>query len=179
MKTFNEWMGQKNKVDERQIDSIYDKAHFCIDLVNQFDPDLLSRVSTIANLAAGSYGLFKSDEASKQLPPNVERWLVYRGVKKEQIGQVPQMILKKWGVNEKEIGIGNIIHVNVRRILSQSKNDLDAILQIASTVAHESTHVKERELTGTSSETGPMAVEHKFMQWAQQNLDEIRKKIGM
>ena len=179
MKTFNEWIGQKNKVDERQIDSIYDKSHFAIELINEFDPDLLSRVSTVANLAVGAYGLFKSVEASKQLPPDVERWLIYKGVKKEQIGQVPQMILKKWGVDDKKIQIGDTIHVNVRRILSQSKNDLDAILQIASTVAHESVHVKEREFTGTSSETAPMAVEQKFMAWAQQNLDKIRQQIGM
>ena len=177
MKTFNEWM--KNQVDEQQIDMIYDKCKIAIELVNQFDPDLLSRISTIANLASGgAYGLYASSDSSKQLPPDVQRWLVYRGVKEDQINKVPQVILKKWGVDERKIGIEDTIHVNVRRILAQSKNDLDAVLQVASTVCHEAVHVREHELTGVSSETGPMAVEQKFMNWAKQNIEQIQKKIG-
>jgi len=177
-RTFEEWMARKeHKVDERQIDMFYDKAHIAVELVNEYDPDLLSRVSTIANLASGAYGLYNSGEANKELPPDVKRWLIYRGVKEDQIGRVPQLILKKWGVDPKQIEIGDTIHVNVRRILSQSKNDIDAVLQIGSTIVHEATHEKEREFTGTSSETGPKIAEQKFMQWASQNMRRITGKF--
>lgn len=176
MITFIEWA---NKVDQQQIDTMYDKAHIAVELAQQYtkerEPDLLANVSTIANLASGAYGLYNTAENQKKLPPEIERWLIYRGVKKEDIGRVPQMILKKWGVDPQKIEIGDTIHVNVKRILNQSKNNLDAVLQIASTILHEATHAKERESTGQSSEMGPKRHENDFMTWAQQKMDQILK----
>lgn len=172
MLNFREWT---QKID--QINSVYDKAHIAIEIAQAYSqekqPGLLANVTTIANLASGAYGLYNSAENQKKLPPNIERWLIYKGIKKEDINKLPYVILKKWGVDPKQVQIGDTIHVNVRRILSQSKNDLDAVLQIASTTIHESVHEREREFTGTSSENGPKLAEQEFMQWARQNLDKI------
>lgn len=176
MITFREWA---QKLNQQQIDAIYDKAHIAVEIAQQYakerQPDLLANVTTIANLASGAYGLYNTAENQKNLPPDVERWLVYRGVKKEDISKLPFIILQKWGVNPKQVQIGDTIHVNVRKILSQSKNNLDAILQISSTILHEATHEREQELTGQSSERGPKEREHDFMMWAQQNMQKILK----
>lgn len=177
MLTFREWAAKK--LDHQQINAIYDKGHIAIELAQQYAqeryPDLLTNVTTVANLASGAYGLYNTADNQKTLPPDVERWLIYRGIKKEDISKVPYIILQKWGVDPRQVRISDTIHVNVKRILNQSKNDLDAILQISSTVLHEAMHEKEQEMTGQSSEIGPKKVEDDFMMWAKNNLQRILK----
>ena len=174
MFNFKEWA---QKVDERQIDTVYDKAHIAVEIAQEYakekQPDLLANITTIANLASGAYGLYNTSDNTKKLPPNIERLLIYHGIKKQDIPMLPYIILQKWGIDPRQIQIGSTIHVNVRRILNQSQNDLDAVLQIASTILHESTHVKERETTGQSTEIGPSRVEQDFMMWAKQNMQKI------
>ena len=173
---FKEWL---QKLDQQQINAIYDKAHIAVEIAQQYakerQPDLLANVTTIANLSTGAYGLYNTADNQKKLPPNTERWLVYQGVKKEDIPKLPNIILQKWGVDPKQVQIGNTIHVNVKRILSQSRNDLDAVLQISSTMIHEAVHQKEQEMTGQSNENGPKERENDFMMWAKQNMQKILK----
>lgn len=164
---FKEWL--QHQVDERQIDSIYDKGHIAVKIVNLYNSKILENITTIANLASGAYGLYNSGDSKKQLPPNTERWLVYNGINKDRIGLIPNIILNKWGVDPKSVKIGDTIHINVHRILNQSRSHYEAILQLASTIIHEATHSIERETTGTSSEDGPKRAEHQFMDWVGRN----------
>lgn len=166
-------------IDASQIDHLYDKAHIAIEIVQMYNPAFLNNITTIADLASGAYGLYNSGENRKTLPQEVEKRLIYWGrIKKEQIGLLPAKTLRQYfpELNPHDIRIGETIHINVRRILSQSKSDLDAVLQIASTVIHEAQHAIEKESTGTTSETGPKTEEHKFMQWTHMNLPKVLQK---
>ena len=182
---FREWLNLKDtSVNQQDIDTIYDHCKISVQLVRMYRPELLYNINTIANLASGAFGLYASAENTNILDPSTEQRLIYRTQGKmtlHQIRTLPQKILKQSfpDLKQGELKSGNTIHVNVRKILAQSKNDLDAVLQIASTICHEAQHVKDHEETGYSSETAPMAVEQKFMAWAQQNLDKIRQQIGM
>ena len=174
---FKDWFSaQDTQVDERQIDALYDKAHIAVELVRAYRPQLLVNISTIANLATGAYGMYNSAENQKLLPPDVERWLIYRGVQKDELGNIPSMMYQKYGVKPQNIKSSNTIHVNVRRILSQARNDLEAVLQIASTIVHEATHSSERESSGLTDEIDPKAAEQQFMREMESKIPEILQK---
>lgn len=177
---FKEWLGQYDtQVDEREIDAVYDKAHIAVDLVRQYRPELLHNISTIANLATGAYGLYNSGENQHTLDPSLEQRLIYRGkIPKERIKEIPRKILAQYfpNVDPKQIRIGDTIRINVRRILSQAKSELEAVLQIAATIIHEATHELEYEQKGLTQETTPRMEEQKFMNWAKQNLQNIIKQ---
>jgi len=174
---FKEWFStQDTQVDERQIDAVYDKAHIAVDLVRSYRPQLLTNISTIANLATGAYGMYNSAENQKVLPPDVERWLIYRGVNKNELGNIPSMIYQKYGVNPQNIKSNNTIHVNVKRIISQARTELEAVLQIAATIVHEATHSIERESSGLTDEIDPKAAERQFMREMESKIPEIIQK---
>jgi hypothetical protein len=173
---FKQFMDQ---IDASQIERVYDKARISVELVRMYNPMFLENISTIANLASGAYGLYNSGENKKMLPPDYEQRLIYWGkITKDQIGNIPTKILKQYfpDLEENNIKSSDTIRVNVQRILSQSKTDLEAVLQIASTIVHEATHRIERETKGQTFETGPKGEEHKFMAWASQNIQKILQK---
>ena len=91
---------------------------------------------------------------------------------------LPKAVLKQYfpEIDEREIRESDTIHVNIRRILQEASSDLDAVLQIASTIVHESTHESEKEQTGKTSEVGPTAAEREFMNWAKTNMQKILSK---
>jgi len=68
---------------------------------------------------------------------------------------------------------GDTIHVNVRRIMNEKKTDIEAVLEIACTIIHETTHEYEYGNHGKSDETGPKQAEAAFMAWVQQNWESI------
>lgn len=167
-----------NWIQVKLIDC-YDKAHIAVELVRMYHPDFLENISTIADLASGAYGLYNSGENTKILPTEYEQRLIYWGkLNKKQISNIPTKTLKQYfpELDERRIRSGDTIHVNVRRILSQSRSDLEAVLQIASTIVHEATHRIERETKGQTFETGPQGEERKFINWAKQNLNIIAQK---
>jgi hypothetical protein len=171
---FCEWF---KKTDARELESIYNKTHISVELVNQYNPQLLANISTIANLSSGAYGLYLSAENKKLLNPEMERRLIYWGrINKNNIGNIPTKVLSQYGIDPKKVQPSDTIHVNVKRILSQSKTDLEAVLQIASTIIHESVHELEREASGKTNETGPKTAENQFMMWAKQNLNQILRR---
>lgn len=180
MLKFNEFLqtflSKDYDVSFDEIENLYDKAHIAIQIVRMYNPNFLLNISTIANLSTGAYGLYNSGENKKILPPDVEQRLIYYGkLNKNNIGNIPSVTLKKYfpEIDERKIKKGDTIRINVKRILSQSKTNLEAVLHIASTIIHESTHEIERETKGKTFETGPEGEEKKFMQWAQMNMDKI------
>jgi hypothetical protein len=176
MRTFKEFMAQQQEVDASEIERLYDKAKVAVELVRQYKPQFLDNISTIANLASGAYGLYNSGENKKFIPSDLEQRLIHYGrLNKDQIGAIPTKTIKQYfpDVDERTIRKGDTIHINVNRILNQAKTDLEAVLQIASTIVHEATHEIERETKGQTFETGPQGEERKFMAWAEQNMKRI------
>lgn len=174
---FKDWFSaQDTQVDEREIDAAYDKAHIAVELVRTYRPHLLVNISTIANLATGAYGMYNSTENQKVLPPDIKRWLIYRGIDKNEVGNIPMMMYQKYGVDTRNIKSSNKIHVNVRRILSLARNDLEAVLQIASTIVHEAIHSQEREKSGLTDEIDPKAEEQRFMREMESKIPQILQK---
>jgi hypothetical protein len=171
MLPFSTWMNQRG-VDETQIDAIYNKAKISVELVRWYKPALLANVSTIANLATGSYGLFNSGENQDLLDPSEQQKIIIQSGGKVTHQQLhdpkyQSQVLQQYypNVDARHIKPGDTIHVNVRRIIMQSKSDYEAVLQIASTIVHESTHDNEFRKVKHTSETGPVAEEHLFMRW--------------
>jgi hypothetical protein len=182
---FKEWMDQRTAVEEREIDALYDKARIAVQLVRMYRPELLYNISTIANLASGAYGLYNSGENRDIIDPSIEQRLIYKHkgrVTKQQLARMPKRILKQYfpDLDMRYVNPGDTIRVNIKRILSQSRNDLEAVLEIASTIIHESMHdwekrgKEEKGVNGSPlTEITPQSEEKKFMQWAQSNLDWI------
>jgi hypothetical protein len=177
---FKEWLNQKDaNVDDSQISTVYDKAHIAVELVRAYRPELLFNINTIADLASGAYGLYNSGENQQTVDPSLEQRLIYWGkIQKDKIKQLPRKVLKQYfpQMDARQVKITDTIRVNVRRILSQARNDLEAVLQIASTIVHESMHELEHEQKGMTYEGGPQAEERKFMAWAGQNMNKILQK---
>jgi|SRR6516225_6900328 hypothetical protein len=166
--------------DESQIDTLYSKAHIAVEIVRMYQPELLADISTIANLASGAYGVYNSGDNRKVLPPEMEKQLVYYGpVGRHNLDMIPKKTLMQYYpyLHPQQIQDSDTIHVNVRRIMQESDNDLDAILEIASTIVHECTHEKEREATGQTSEAGPVRAEEAFMGWAKQNMNNLLQRF--
>ena len=177
---FREFLNLKDpSVDERQIDSVYDKSRIAVELVTMYRPELLFNISTIANLAAGAYGLYNSAENSQVIDPAAEQRLIYRGhVSQQQIRSLPRRILRQYfpDLKPNEVKPGDTIHVNVGRILRESKSDLEAVIRIGATICHEAVHEFEGETKGHTEETGPEMEARKFAEWAKQNMQQILKK---
>ena len=176
---FKNWFGEQDtEVDETEIDRLYDKAHISVELVREYKPDLLNNISTIANLASGAYGLYNSGENKKVLPTNAKFIFDQKHIDPNTIDLLPKSVIKQQfpEIDEKRIKESDTIHVNINRIVKESKTDWDAVLQIAATIIHESTHEMEREETGQTSEVGPQRAEREFMNWAKQNMKRIQDK---
>jgi hypothetical protein len=176
---FKNWFGkQDTEVDEAEIDRLYDKAHISVELVREYKPELLNNISTIANLASGAYGLYNSGENKKVLPTNAKFIFDQKHIDPNTIDLLPKSVIKQQfpEIDEKRIKESDTVHVNINRIVKESKTDLDAVLQIASTIVHECTHEIEREETGQTSEVGPQRAEREFMNWAKQNMKRIQDK---
>lgn len=177
MRTWKEFL---EVTDERQLDQLYSKAHIATQIVGMYSPRILDNISVIANLASGAYGVYNSGENQKILPKDVETNLIYYGrVNKRTLDNIPKKTLMQYYPNIPQTAIreSDTIHVNVRRIMQEKGSDFEAIMEIAATIIHEATHEMERETTGTTSEVGPVAAEHKFMQWAIQNKNMLMSRF--
>lgn len=179
MKTFKEWMNQ-TQPNFQEIESIYGKAHVAVQIVQMYDPDLLKNISTIANLQSGAYGLYNSGEVEKQLPPELEKKMIFSGkIDKNNISKIPNVVLKRYfpEFDESKIKESDTIRVNVKRILSQVKSPMEAIIQVASTIVHEATHAREMQVKGYTNESGPEAAEKDFQRWISGNIKQIMRRF--
>lgn len=185
----NVWGFDDENVDARQLDAAYDKAHIAVEIVRMFDQTLpkgqklLNNISTIANLNAGAYGLYNSSQNRKVLPPDVRDEIKFRFgddyLKKYNMASLPRAVLKRYfpKLQDNQIKSGDVINVNIGRILREFGDSLRAILEIASTIVHEATHEMEREMGRPAGEGGPQMAERRFMTWANQNMARILQRF--
>lgn len=110
----------------------------------------------------------------------VELVKMYRPELFNQIAVVANLASGAYGIynsgedNEEK---GDTVHVNVRRIMNEKRTDVEAILEIASTIVHEATHDDEYAAKGQSDEMGPKKAEDQFLAWARQNWQVIIQKF--
>lgn len=124
MKTFKEFVGQKQNLDFSQITTVYNKAHIAVDLVRWYNPEILNNISTIANLASGAYGVYNSGENKKILPKDIQQSLIYYGkINPNSIGNIPEKTLLQYypQIDKNKIQKSDTIRVNVRRIVNEKK----------------------------------------------------------
>ena len=177
MRTWHEFI---QAVDERQIDQLYSKAHIATEIVKMYNPRILNNISVIANLASGAYGVYNSGENQKVVPKDVESNLIYYGrIDRRSLNNIPKKTLMQYypQLPQDAIKTSDTIRVNVRRIMQEAGSDFEAIIEIASTIIHEATHEMERETTGTTSEVGPVAAEHTFINWVKQNRNTLMSRF--
>ena len=189
---FKLWLEQLTKEpDISQIESIYNKSHVALKLAEAWPEGkrLLSKVSVVSNLASGVYGIFMSKENKKILPPDIDSKIIHYGkVDKNQIQTLPNAYIKQMfpDIDVNRIQETDTIHVNVRRIITEIKDDLNRIIEIASTIIHEATHVEDfqgktkEKLTMHSdpaSEAHAQNNEKLFQAWVKSNMKTLILKI--
>ena len=131
---FKLWLEQLTKEpDISQIDLIYNKSDVALKLAEAWPEGkrLLSKVSVVGNLASGVYGIFMSKENKKILPPDIDSKIIHYGkVDKNQIQTLPNAYIKQMfpDIDVNRIQETDTIHVNVRRIITEIKDDLNRIM---------------------------------------------------
>jgi hypothetical protein len=188
---FKIWLEQSTigteLVDERQIDSAYNKAKYAVQLVRLYDSmtnqRLLTNISTIATLQSGAYGLYNSGENRKAIGPEIANKIKMKFGNdiflNHKLDHVPNAVIKQYipDVDVRRIQPSDVIRVNVQKHLAAHGDTIEAILEIASTIVHECTHELELQNTGKTSEAGPVAAEHTFMNWVDKNWNVILNRI--
>lgn len=191
MITFQKWMEQNtlgtDLVDETQINRVYDKAKYAVKLVQLYSKmtgqKLLNNISTIAPLSSGVYGLYNSKENKKVIGSSAANKIKFKFGQNvlagNDINQIPNVVVKKYipDIDVNQLKPSVVIHVNVKKIVSELGDTKQAILEIASTIIHESTHDLEFQATGKTNEIGPKAAENKFKQWVDRNWNLIVSRI--
>lgn len=178
-------------VNAQQIESIYAKAKTSVMLVRLYDQathqSLLTNISTIANLAGSAFGVYVSSENKKAIGPDVINQIKLIYPNDPSLGTKLQKLPKKTimqylpEVDPKKIIPSDVIHVDVAKHLKQLGDTPAAIIEIASTIVHEATHVKEFEETGKTQDGPGTAVERAeaaFKQWVKQNWQMLSQRFG-
>jgi hypothetical protein len=197
MPNFKEWLltlestiGTED-VDASQIENIYAQAKTSVKLVRLYDQmtgqRLLTNISTIANLNGSAYGVYVSSENKKAIGPDVVNQIKMIYPNDPALGEKLQKLPKKTitqylpKVDPKKIIPSDVIHVDVARHMRELGNTPAAIIEIASTIVHEATHVLEYESTGHTAD-GPgtlvQQAETKFRAWVKQNWRMLSQKFG-
>ncbi len=184
---FKKWLEQNtigtDQVDERQINAIYDKAKYAIQLVRMYDRNLLKNISTIAPLTSSVYGLYSSGENKKSIGNDVlsKIRLKFNNDPKalQNLEKLPNQVLKNYlpDIDVSKIQPSDVIKINVNKILKELGDSRAALLEIASTIVHEATHELEFQTTGKTNEIGPKNAEVKFKKWAEQNWERFSRNI--
>jgi hypothetical protein len=154
----------------------YDKANLAVQLVNEYNSDILRNVSTIVPLSGSAYGVYMNSENSKNIPEDMR--MVFRSsMNDQQINMTPKATLieyfkrfegrpgmENYNFNQLEnsIDINDTIHVNVEKIKSSIASEYYQVLEVASTIIHEATHANQMEEFGDDGEGVPESEENKF-----------------
>lgn len=188
---FKKWLENLNTlnndlVDDSQINKVYDKAKIAVDIVRMYSKEnnkkILNNISTIANLASGAYGLYNSKYNKKVISQNAAQKIRFKFGNEvfstNKINNIPEVVLKKYipDLRDEEVIPSDVIFVNVSRIVKELGDSIQSIIEIASTIVHESTHEKEREETGKTSEIKPQQEEKLFKDWFIKNKNRILMK---
>lgn len=189
MKNFKEWMNTVGTdiVDDRQIDSIYNKAKYSVKLVQLYSKltgqKILNNISTIAPLSQGVYGLYNSSENKKVIGPSVANKMKFKFgqdlINQNKLNTLPNVVIKQHipDIDINQIKPSVVIHVNVQKIVRELGDTKNAVIEIASTIIHEATHDLEYQSTGKTSEIGPKNAESKFKDWVNKNWSLILTRI--
>jgi hypothetical protein len=143
---------------------------------------ILNNISTIANLANGAYGLYNSKYNKKVISQNASQKIRFKFgddvLSSSKINNIPEIVVKRYipDIRDEDIIPSDVIFVNVSRIVKELGDSIQAVLEIASTIVHESTHEKEREETGQTSEVKPQQEEKLFQTWFVKNKNRILMK---
>ena len=186
MITFLEFLqntiGTEN-VDSSKVEQLYDKTKISVKLVQLYDKmtnqNLLKNINTIAPLSSNVYGMYLSKENKKIIGNKVYEKLKLLFPKDimldQKIQTLPNAVIKKYipELNEKDLQPSDTIHVNVKKIINELKDDKKSIIEIASTIVHEATHEIELQTTGKTNEIGPKNAENKFVDWVDKNWNLI------
>lgn len=189
---FNNLVQEQSKEPNiSQIESIYNKSHVALKLAQAWPEGarLLSKVSMVGNLASGVYGIFLSKENKKILPPDIEQKLIHFGkVDKNTLMTLPSAYIKELypDVDVNRIQEADTVHVNVRRIVSEISDDLHRIIEIASTIIHEATHVEDfqgKTKAKLNMHDDPQSEQHAqqneklFQNWVKTNFKSLVTRI--
>jgi hypothetical protein len=196
---FKKWFSENitlgtEYVDESQINAIYNKARYAVKLVQMYDMTLpknlrlLPNISVIANLTRSPniFGLFNSAENKKIISDKVKQKIKFKFgddvFSSQKINKIPEVVIRKYipDISPDEIQQSDIIHVDVKNILSRYGDSPEAIVEIASTIVHECTHELEVKLTGSTRDGPGSAVEKaeaKFKKWVEMNKRIIAQRI--
>ena len=192
MKTFTKWVETtlgNESVDESKIDAVYNKAKISVQIVQLYDKmtnqKLLTNINMIAPLSSSVYGLYMSAEnrkaIGKQVLDRMKLLFPKDMMLDKKLQTLPNAVIKKYipDIDEKQLIPSDTIHVNVQKILGQFGDTSQAILEIASTIIHESWHEIELQNIGKTNETGPVAAEKRFMEWVRQNWTMLSQKFKL
>jgi hypothetical protein len=192
---FKRWLENLNTlnndlVDDSQINRIYDKAKIAVDIVRMYGKEnnkkVLNNISTIANLASGSYGLYNSKYNKKVISQSAMQKIRFKFgddvFKNNQIHNIPEVVIRKYvpDIRDQDIVPSDVIFVNVSRFVREFGDSVETVFHIASTIVHESAHEKEREETGNTSELGMVKTEvDLFESWFIKNKNRILAKYPL
>lgn len=175
-------------IDIHEIESLYEKAHFAVQIVQMYEQatrkELLQDITTIANLTTTAFGLYNSEETKQMLPPNMQNqeMIGFGKVSNKNQRFVPMKVLGKYLSKPEldKIKTQGVIRVNVKKIMNKFiGDDKRIVLEIAATIVHECTHEIERRDTGNTSEGSAQNAERMFLQWAETNWNMIAQKLKM
>jgi len=179
------------EVEAGQIESIYSKAKISVMMVRLYDQmtgqKLLTNISTIANLSGSAYGVYVSSENKKAIGSDVINQIKLIYPNDPALGQKLQKLPKKTiaqyipQIDPKKIIPSDVIHVDVLKHMRELGDTPAAIVEIASTIVHEATHVKEFEEIGSTRDGPGTAVdvaEKSFKNWAKQNWPMLSQKFN-
>jgi hypothetical protein len=192
---FKSWLENLNTlnsdlVDDSQINRIYDKAKIAVDIVRMYGKEnnkkILNNISTIANLASGSYGLYNSKYNKKVISQSAMQKIRFKFgdeiFKNNQIHNIPEVVIRRYipDIRDEDINPSDVIFVNVSRFVREFGDSIETVFHIASTIVHESSHEKEREETANTSEHGMVKTEVSlFESWFIKNKDRILTKYPL
>lgn len=187
------------QVDSRQIMSLYGRANDSVELVRMYDQtlpieqQLLRDISTIANLSGGSaFGMFVNSDNTNVIGQDVLQKikLIYPNdpmidtklkklSRKKILETLPEDLRKQ--IDPKKIQPSDVIKVDVKKHLAKYGDSASAVIEIASTIVHEATHVKEYVEKGETFDGPNTAVEKaeaSFKSWVKSNWQTISRRFN-
>jgi hypothetical protein len=179
--------------------AIYNRVKDSIELVKMYDQtlpvdkQLLRHISTIADLHAGSaFGMFVNSDNTNVIGSDVMQKIkmiypndpmighkVQKLSRKQILDNLPDHVRKE--IDPRKIQPSDIIKIDVKKHLSKYGDSPAAIIEIASTIAHEATHVLEYVEKGETYDGPGTAVEkaeQAFKSWVKANWNTISRKFN-
>jgi hypothetical protein len=163
---------------------MYDKADVAIQIAQEWDektnkPPLFANVNAVVNLDGRNYGLFSSSLGKDD--PNMillSRQEAQKFPSSNTLDKYPQL-------NNPAVTHGYPVMVNIKLILKNSHNEIEAIKRIGGTAIHEATHAQDFTIHSTKNpnqkpnltEQRPEANRMAFEKWFDQNIKMLEARF--